>query len=180
MTNNSIFTTILGIAGAAGITYAVVMHSKYAKINERLDATINDLANNMEIDISDELVNKAVEKAVNAAVKDAITKATNDAVAEVRTDIRRKVADAVNKEYDSVKDSVLTEITSAASKIDVAKVQKSVEEKAEKLALEKFEVELGGVIKNFCDKWDTAAKVFSAFQNMNGCNSARDFVVRLG
>ena len=180
MTNNSIINTILGIAGVAGVTYAVTMHSKYAKINERLDATINDLANNMEIDISDELVNKAVEKAVNAAVKDAITKATNEAVAEVRTDIRRKVSDAVIKEYDSVKDHVLAEITVQAAKIDVAKVQKSVEEKAEKLALEKFEVELNNVMKNFYDKWTTAAKVSDMFQKMNSYNPNRDFVVKFG
>ena len=180
MTKNPIFNTILGIAGVAGVTYAVTMHSKYAKINERLDAAINDLANNMEIDISDELVNKAVEKAVNAAVKDAITKATNEAVAEVRTDIRRKVSDAVIKEYDSVKDHVLAEITVQAAKIDVAKVQKSVEEKAEKLALEKFEVELGGVVKKFQNDWNTAAKVCSMFNNMNGYNPNRDFVVKFG
>ena len=177
--NNSIFNTILGIAGVAGITYAVTMHSKYAKINERLDTTINDLASNVEIDISDELINKAVEKAVNAAVKDSITKATNEAVAEVRTDIRRKVSEAVNKEYDSIKDSVLTEITAAAAKIDVAKVQKSVEEKAEKMALEKFDAKLDGVVDKFKSDWNTAAKICNAFQNM-GYNPNRDFVVKFG
>lgn len=180
MTKNPIFNTILAIAGTAGITYAVVMHSKYAKISERLDTTINDLANRMEIDISDELVNKAVEKAVNAAVKDSITKATNEAVAEVRTDIRRKVAEAVNKEYESVKDSVLSEITTSASKIDVAKVQKAVEEKAEKIALEKFNADLGEIVKKFTNDWNTAARVCSMFQNMNGYNPNRDFVVKFG
>lgn len=180
MTNNSIITTILCVAGAAGITYAVTMHSKYAKINERLDATINDLANNMEIDISDDLVNKAVEKAVNAAVKDAITKATNEAVAEVRTDIRRKVGEAVNKEYESVKESVLTEITAAAAKINVEKVQKSIEEKAEKIALKDFEAKLDGVVAKFQNDWATAAKVCSMFNNMSGYNPNRDFVVKFG
>lgn len=180
MFNNSTINTILAVAGAAGITYAVTMHSKYAKINERLDATINELANSMEIDISDELVNKAVEKAVNAAVKDAITKATNEAVAEVRTNIRTKVSDAVNKEYESVKDSVLSEITSAAAKIDVAKVQKDVTEEAEKIALKEFHAELGDVVQKFQNDWATAAKVCGMLQNMNGYNPSRDLVVKFG
>lgn len=168
MINKSTINTILGIAGAAGIAYTVALHSKYAKVSDRLNTAIDDLANATEIDISDEIINQAVEKAVNAAVKDSITKATNEAVAEVRTDIRRKVAEAVTKEYESVKDSVLNEITAAAAKIDVAKVQKDVEEKAEKIALEKFEVNLSDIVKKFKSDWNTAARVCSTIQNMSG------------
>ena len=179
--NKSIFNTILGIAGAAGITYAITMHTKYAKVGERLDVALNDLAGSIEIDVSDVIINQAVEKAVNTAVKDAITKATNEAVAEVRTDIRRKVGEAVNKEYESVKDSVLSEITTAAAKIDVEKVQKSIEEKAEKIALKDFEAKLDGVVEKFKNDWNTAAKVCSTIQNMSGgYGSGRDFVVKIG
>lgn len=177
-TNNNIFTTIIGVTGLVGIGYGVACHSKMVKISQRLDKSIDSLANNMEIDISEEIVSRAVNKAVAAAVKSAVDKATDEAVAEVRNDIRREVAAAVNKEYEAVKDSVLKEVTVASSKIDVDKVRKDVEKGAEKMALEKFDADLEGVKKHFYDKLETTAKVCSMFVATPGAN--REFVVKLG
>ena len=176
--NNNIFTTIIGVAGLVGIGYGYACHSKMVKVSERLDKSIDGLANDMEIDISEELVNKAVNKAVMAAVKSAVDKATNEAVIEVRNDVRREVAAAVNKEYEAIKESVLKEITVASSKIDVDKVRKDVERGAEKMALEKFDANLENVAKHFYEKLDTTAKVCSMFAATPGTN--REFVVKLG
>ena len=63
MTKNDIFATLLGIAGLVGIGYAIGTHTKMARISERLDRSINDLADNMEIDIPEKLIDKAVEEA---------------------------------------------------------------------------------------------------------------------
>lgn len=182
--NNSIITTIIGVAGLVGLGYGFAMHTKLSKVSERLDRSIDSLADDMEIDIPEELVNKAVEKAVASAVKTAVDKATNEAVNEVRRDIRREVANAVEKEYDSVKDNVLKEVTVAASKIDVVKVRKDVEEAAKKMALEKFDANLEGILEKFSSDWDNTAKIYSAIKNMvaptPAPSSNREFVVRVG
>ena len=178
--NNNILTTVLAISGLVGVGYGVACHSKMVKVSERLDKSIDALANNMEIDISEELVNKAVHKAVTIAVKSAVDTATNEAVTEVRRIIRKEVAAAVDKEYETIKESVLNEITVEASKIDVEKVTKDVEKGAEQMALKKFDVNLEGILKRFNNDLDNTAKVYSTIKSMMTPNSNREFVVKLG
>ena len=180
--NNNIFTAIISVAGLVGIGYGVACHNNMVKISKRLDKSIDSLANDMDINISEELVNKAVDKAVNAAVKSAVDKATNEAITEVRRDIRREVASAVDKEYEALKGSVLNEITVSASKIDMDKVRRDVEHGAERMALEKFDANLEGILKNFNNNLDNAAKVYSIVKSMpsSSVNANREFVVKLG
>lgn len=181
-TNNSIFTSIITIAGLVGIGYGLACHNKMTKVSERLDKSIDEIAGDMEIDISEELVKKAVDRAVGSAVKAAVDKATTDAVAEVRRDIRREVSTAVEKEYQSIKDNVLKEITVSASKIDVDKVRREVEKAAEKAALAKFDANLEGILQKFNNDLDNTAKVYSAIKSMMtpAANTGREFVVRVG
>lgn len=176
--NNNILTTIIGVAGLVGIGYGAACHSKMVKVSNRLDKSIDGLANDTNIDISEEIINKAVDKAVGVAVKSAVDKATNETIAEIRRDIRREVAAAVDKEYESIRDSVLKEVTVASSKIDVDKVRKDVEAGAEKIALEKFDANLDGITKKFYEKLETTAKVCSMFATAPNAN--REFVVKLG
>ena len=183
MSNNSTFTTILGVAGLLGLGYGIAMHTRLSKISKRLDKGIDDLADNMEIDIPEEMVKKAIDKAVATATRNAADRAANEAVNEVRRDIQREVANAVEKEYQSVKDKVLAEITVAASKIDEAKVRHDVEQAAMKAALDKFDVNLDGILKKFSDDWDNTAKIYGAIKNMVTPTTTRapgEFVVKLG
>lgn len=187
-TNNSTFNTIIGIFGIAGLAYGIAMHTKLAKVSERLDRSIDSLADDMEIDIPEEMVNKAIEKAVATAAKNAATTAANNALAEIKTDIRNKVSAAVEHEYDTIKDKVLREATSAASKINVDRVRRNVEAAAEKMALEKFDANLDGILEKFNGDLDNTAKIYSAIQSVlnptaaapTPINTGREFVVRVG
>ncbi len=184
--NNSTFNTILTILGIAGIGYGLAMHTKLAKVSTRLDQSIDSLADNMEIDIPDEMVNKAVEKAVATAAKNVANIAANNALAEIKRDIHSKVSTAIEREYDSIKGKVLAEATVAASKINVDRVRRDVEKAAEKMATEKFEANLDGIVKKFTDNLDNSAKIYSAIQSaLNPAatapvNTGREFVVRVG
>ena len=127
------------VFGLLGIGYAMGTHSKMAKISEKLDMTIDDLANNTTVDIPDGMVERAVEKAVAVEVKAAVGKATDAAIVEVKRDIRKQVGDAVESEYSNIKGTVLEELTREAAKIDVKRVRADVEKAAKEHALEKFD-----------------------------------------
>lgn len=182
MSNNSTFNTIIGVAGLLSIGYGIAMHTKLSKISKRLDKGIDDLADNMEIDIPEEMVKKAVDRAVSTATKNAADRAVGDVVSEIRRDIQREVANAVEKEYQTVKDKVLGEITVAASKIDEAKVRRDVELAATKAALDKFDINLDHILKKFSDDWDNTAKIYGAIKNMvtPTTRSPGEFVVKIG
>lgn len=187
-TNNSTFNTIIGILGIAGLSYGLAMRTKMAKVSERLDRSIDSLAGDMEIDIPEEMVNKAIERAVATAAKNAATTAVNNALGEIKRDIHSKVSTAVENEYYAIKDKVLAEATVAASKINVDRVRRDVEKAAEKMALEKFDANLDGIVKKFTDNLDNSAKIYSAIQSVlnpatatpTPVNTGREFVVRVG
>ena len=178
---DSIVSWGVAIAGLVGIGYAIGTHTKMAKISDMLDRSIDDLARSTTVDIPDELVKRGVERAVKDAADKAVTKATEEAVREVKIDIRKQVSSAVEKEYDQIKDNVLKELTDAASKIDISRVRADVERKAERMALEKFDSELDGVLAKFNDNLENTSKIYKSIANsITKNNDGKEFVFKLG
>lgn len=172
---------VLGAAGLIGIGYAIAMHTKLAQVSERLDKSINDLADDMEFDIPEELVNKAVEKAVNDEAKRVVQKATAEALAELKRDIRDNVSVAVDKEYETIKETVLEKVTQEAAKIDVNRVRRDVEKAAERAALEKFDDNLEGILGKFSENLNNTAKIVNSFASfMPKTSSDQEVVFRVG
>lgn len=52
------------ILGLVGVGYAIGVHSKMKVMCDRLDTSIDNLANNTEIDIPAKVIDQAVQKAV--------------------------------------------------------------------------------------------------------------------
>lgn len=181
MTKNDIFNTLFGIAGLVGIGYGICAHTKLAKISERLDNSIDDLASNTEIDIPEELVNRAIDKAVQVEVKKAVEKATNETISAMKRDIHSEVQREVNREYDIIKETVLKEITASAAKIDSSRVRRDVEEAAKKAALEKFDDNLDDILEKFNDNLNNTSRIYSSIREAitKDSTSGRQFVVTL-
>lgn len=181
-TNNEIINILFGIAGLVGVGYAIGTHTKLAKISERLDRGIDELSDSMEIDIPEELVNKAIDKAVQVEVRRAVEKAANDTVASMKKDIHAQVKSTIDDEYDNLKDAVLKEITNEAAKIDASRVRRSVEEAAEKAALEKFDDNLDDILEKFNDNLDNTSRIYSSIRDTltKNADSNKGFTVRLG
>lgn len=179
--NNEIINILIGIAGVVGIGYAIGTHTKLAKVSERLDKSIDELADGMEIDISEDLVNKAVEKAVQAEAERAVESATRESIATLKREIHSQVLTAVNNEYDSLKDSVLKEITTEAAKIDVSRVRRDVEKAAKEAALKKFDDNLDDILEKFNDSLDNTSRIYSSIREAitKSSDSGKEFVVRL-
>lgn len=181
--NKDSFMATIGVAlGLVGVGYAIGTHTKMAKVSERLDKGLDELANGMEIDIPEEMVNKAVEKAVAAESKKAVEKATSEALAELKRDIHKTVSGEVEKEYEHLHKDVLREITDAASKIDVTKVRRDVERAAEKAALDKFDDNLDDILKKFNDNLDNTSKIYNSIAGTMSkrTDGAKEYVFRVG
>lgn len=179
--NNDIINILIGIAGLVGIGYAIGTHTKLARVSERLDKGIDELANNMEIDISEDLVDKAVEKAVQAEAERAVESATRESIAALKREIHAQVLTAVNSEYDNLKDSVLKEITNEAAKIDASRVRRDVEKAAKEAALKKFDDNLDDILEKFNDSLDNTSRIYSSIREAitKSSDSGKGYVVRL-
>lgn len=181
MTKNDLFGIFFGFAGLVGIGYAIGTHTKMAKISERLDRSINDLADNIEFDIPEKLVDKAIEEAAKNEARRAVEEATKEVANQIKNDIHAKVQKEVDKEYDSIKESVLKEITVSASKIDASKVRKDVEEAAKKTALDKFDDNLDDILEKFNKDLDNTSKIYGSIREAltKNSSSSKGFVVRI-
>lgn len=179
--NFDIINVLFGAVGLIGVGYAVCAHSKLAKVSDRLDKGIDEVANNMEFDIPEELINKAVERAVAIEAKKAVERATNESIATLKKDIHSEVTKEVNREYDELKSTVLKEITASAAKIDTARVRRDVEEAAKEAALEKFDDNLDDILEKFNESLSNTSKIYSSIRDAitKSSNSGKEFVVRL-
>ena len=88
---------------------------------------------------------------------------------------------AVNKEYETIKDSVLKEIKDSAAKIDVSRVRRDVEAAAKEAALEKFDDNLDDILEKFNDSLTSTSKIYSSIREAitRSSDSGKEFVVRL-
>jgi hydroxypyruvate isomerase len=170
-----------GLVGLVGITFGLVgvgyawgTHSKMAKISEKLDCAIDDLANKTPVDIPDELIERAVEKAVALEVKQAVSKATDVAVAAVKRDIHKQIVDAVESEYSSIKDAVLEELVTEAAKIDVKRVRADVEKVAREIALSKFDDNLDDILNKHNSELENVTKIYKAIADAVAPNKSND------
>lgn len=178
--------TFIGFAGVAvgliGVGYAIGTHTKMAKISENLDRSIDELASRTPVDIPDSMIERAVEKAVSAEVKTAVGKITDAAMVDVKRDIHKQVSDAVESEYSNVKDTVLDELVTAASKIDVHRVRTDIEKAAKVKALAKLDDNLDDILSNFNDQLKNTSKIYTSIADaMTGYKAGgKETVLRIG
>lgn len=157
------FVGLLGAAfGLLGIGYAMGTHAKLAQISEKLDCSIEELANKAQVDIPDEMIKRAVEKAVAYEVKEAAKKATDATIVAVKRDIHKQVSDAVESEYSNIKETVLEELVAEAAKIDAKRVRADVERAARERALEKFDDNLDDILQKHNSELENVTKIYKA------------------
>lgn len=72
------------ILGLVGVGYAIGVHSKMKVMCDRLDTSIDNLANNTEIDIPAKVIDQAVQKAVERESYSAVKRATEEVVADAK------------------------------------------------------------------------------------------------
>lgn len=183
--NKDAFMATMGFAvGLLGLGYAIGTHNKMTKISNRLELTIDQLADNMEIDIPDCIVDQAVEKAVADAAKKAVDKATNEAIAALKKDIHAKVSTTVEKEYESIRETVLKKATDEAAKIDTARVRRDIEKAAKEAALSKFNDNMDDILEQFNVNLGNLSKIYNSMAGVATRTSlvdpSKEFVFRVG
>ena len=177
------FVGMLGIAvGLVGVGYAMGTRSKMAKISEKLDCSIEDLASNTPVDIPNGMIERAVEKAVADKTREAVGKATDRVVVDVKRDIHKQVSDAVESEYSNIKAVVLKELTEEAAKIDVKRVRSDVEKAAKEHALEKFDDNLDDILNDCKENLQNTIKIYKSIADtMAPAKSGeKEMVLRIG
>lgn len=167
MKNNYDF--IIGISGFAvgllGVGYAIGKHNKMNDICARLDKSINEIADDMEINLPDTIVNASVNKAVEKEAEIAVKRAIKQITYDIERDISAEVKNAVVSKSQDIKKAVAEEISKQVSRIRIEDMKAEVIEKAKIEVSDKLDKNLDGILEKFNDDLDNVSKIYKSIAN---------------
>ena len=169
------------VVGLIGVGYAIGSRKKLGDVADKLDRSITDLADDVDIDIPQYVIDKAVNKAVEREVEKQVRVASKDAVSKISKNICEQVAISVNKSYSDIDRSVKSEIKKQIAFVDIREARKEVIDVAKETVAEKFESDLTDILENYKEDLATVSKIYKSIANtVNETNkNTDDNVIRL-
>lgn len=166
------FDYIFGLGGVAvglvGIGYALGTRKKMNDICARIDKSIDDLAADIVIDLSDMVVNEAVEKAADREARIAVTRAIKEIKYDTECEMRKEVKSAVTIHSSEIKDSVGKEIEQQVSRIRIDDMKEEVVEKAKQQVASKLDKNLDGILEKFNGDLTNISKIYQSIASAMG------------
>ena len=137
------------VLGLLGVGYAIGVHSKMKTVCEKLDTSIDRLANDTEVNIPAKVIDQAVQKAVERESYSAVKRATDEVLDDAKRAIEAQVSTAVKEQYDIISENVVDQIAKSVAKIDESHLKKEVVKKAKEQIAEKFDDKLDDLLDEF-------------------------------
>ena len=166
---NSLGVAALGVMAVGAVcsfVHTVVNSRRLRKVCNNLDKAVDELAesDDIEIDISSEVVNMALERAVKREADYAVSQAVREATAAIRRDISEKVQREVNAQYNDIKSAVVREVKAQVGRLDINEIKKEVIADAKEEAMDKFRDDLDDVLDDFNDKLESISSIYSKIE----------------
>ena len=162
MSNNNFFITLAGIGALALSAYAALKATKTA---EKINMSIDKIADATPVDISEKVVEAAVAKAADREVHEKVRLIADAAVNDIRSDIDAQVRQTIKDAYGDVKDGVRDKLEEKVGTVNIDRVRNEVIEKAKKQAAEKFETDLKGVLDIYNNNLRQVNNIYTSMAN---------------
>lgn len=162
LNSDSLFSFGVFGLGLIAIGYAIGVHSRMKAVADKLDTSIDKIANDAEVEIPSKLIEHAVQKAVDRESYTAVRRATDVVVESLKREIGDQVSTAVKASYDSIADNVTSEIAKNVAKIDEARLKKEVVAKAKEQIVEKFDDKLDDLLEEFNGNLQNVSRIYKS------------------
>lgn len=176
-------TEKLGVAGiiigGVAIIYSAFIHSRINKTADIINASIDDVSKNINIDVPQSIVDKAVDKAVEREVNKAVKTISYEVSESLRRDIKNKVKAAVDESYSDIKASVSSEVSKDVANIDLKQMRREVKEKASQLVIDKFNENLDSLLQDFNQNLNNVSKIYSSIAD-NMTKKPQETILKIG
>ena len=150
------------ILGLLGVGYAIGVHSKMKTVCEKLDTSIDRLANDTEVDIPAKVIDQAVQRAVDRESYSAVKRATDEVMDDVKREIESRVGAVVKEHYDAISDGVTDQIAKNVAKIDEGRLRKEGVQTAKEQIAEKFDDKLDDILEEFNGNLQNVGKIYKS------------------
>lgn len=161
-----------GVAGLMIVGYAMATVVKMDRISSKIDATIDKISDDIDVQISDAVINKSIKMAVDKEVDYMVEKASNKIIKETQEDMRNEIKKVISSMYSDMKESVSKEMYKQVANISIKDLRDEVVEKAKEDAIKKFDDSLDVILENFNHDLHNVSKIYrSIASSMNGNNN---------
>lgn len=157
------------ILGGIGIGYGCACHKEMSRVAKKLDMTVDDLANGVDIEIPMSVVDKAVESEIEREATRVVDKAARDASAKILRDIQKEISQEVRKtvddEYIRIKDSVTEQAAKEVARISVRRLSDEVVKKAKDEAAKKVNDSIDDILEKHNRELESITKIYKSIES---------------
>lgn len=162
MKDNEIMGYILA-GGVVLVGFAIYKkHSKMAQLATKMEKTLNEMADKIELGDTSSLVKDAVDRVVSSKVSSVISKAVCDTENSIRNDIAKQVQGAIDLSYNDIRTSVEQELSKRIGQLNIESVRREVIDKAKETAAEKFKEDLDIVLAKYNSELENISQIYSS------------------
>lgn len=162
---------ISGIAGIAGAISSRQSGKKIEELEGQLSKKVNNIANNLDVDIPDEIVERAVRIAAEAEARRAVKDVGGKIIKEYEGEVRSQVRNSVDLAYANTKSDVKAELSRQVSNLDISGIKKEIIEEASEKAKEKLDEELESIATKFSNDLESSSKILKVVSDKLGTNN---------
>lgn len=157
------------ITAAVGVGYGLGQKRKVDDISERLNKKIDEIAVDVDVDISDAVIDEAVKVAVDREAKTTVQKAVSSIISSTKAEMANQITIEIGRQKAVIKDDVTKEVTRQVSRLSINELKESVVEQAKTEAMEKLQTSMDDILQGFTNNlsqvgtiYQTIAQAFSS------------------
>lgn len=143
------------------VAYALDANRKLKAVSEKLNMTVKDLVNGIDINVSESLVNDAVEREVRKEVKYYVEKAANKAAGDIVKEYKSDIQTAVDDEFKLQKGELAKTLRRKIDDVDINEIKREVKIEAKSYVAEKLKKDLDEISDKYTDQIESMSSIYS-------------------
>ena len=170
----------LFILGIVALGYATYTASKMDKLCAKLNTSVDELSETVDISLPDTIVREAVDRAADRAAYKAVQTAIVTAVDQVNRDMQKKVKTAVDNAYADLRGKVEREISDQVGNINIDSIKRDVVRRAGEKAAEKFDSDLEDILEKYNSDLNNVSKIYNSIaKSFSSRDSNKEMTFRI-
>lgn len=137
------------ITAAIGVGYGIGQKRKVDDISDLLNKKIDEIAGDVDVDISDAVIDEAVKVAVNREAKAAVQKAVSSIISSTKAEMANQITLEIDRQKAAIKDDVTKEVTRQVARLSINDLKDTVVEQAKTEAMEKLQSSMDDILQGF-------------------------------
>ena len=156
---NAIFRCITTAVTGAGTVFCIHEMKQSKRI---LNEAVSKIGDNVDVEVSEELIHKAVERAAYDQIRRHVRTATNETLYGIREQTKTEVEKAVKESYKKIAEAVSDSMSEEVEKINKNDILGDIKDKATEKLAEKLDEHLDSITDEYSKNLSNMGKVYEA------------------